>query len=223
MISIIIPTLNESRALPATLQNLLLQIEGHEIIVVDGGSVDTTCDIVRHFKHIKILTAPRGRASQMNVGAAQANGEWLLFLHADTLLPANALARIDELPETIQAGGFKHRFSGEAWGLRLISWLHNFRCRRTLVFYGDQALFIRRSLFEKIGGFPDVPILEDLLFGEQLRKATEPTILDDYVTTDSRKFEQMGIWLSLWRVVVILSSHELGLQTRSLKFFASVR
>lgn len=223
MISIIIPTLNESRALPVTLNNVMSQIGDYEIILVDGGSIDATCDIARHFEHIKILTAPRGRASQMNAGARHANGEWLLFLHADTLLSARALSRIDELPETIQAGGFKHRFSGKAWGLRLISWLHNFRCRRTLVFYGDQALFIRRSLFEKIGGFPDVPILEDLLFGEQLRKATNPVILDNYVTTDSRKFEQMGIWLSLWRVFVILLGHELRLQTRALKFFANVR
>lgn len=223
MISIIIPILNESRALPATLKNVLSQVGDYEIIVVDGGSSDTSCEIVRHYQQIKILTAARGRASQMNAGAMQAKGEWLLFLHADTLLSESALTSIDELPETILAGSFKHQFSGKSWGLRFIPWLHNFRCRRTLIFYGDQALFIRRSLFEKIGGFPDVPILEDLLFGEQLRKATEPTILDVYVTTDSRKFEQMGIWKSLWRVVVILSSHKLGMQIRPLKFFTHVR
>lgn len=222
MISIIIPVLNEERALPATLTRVYTQSTPYEIIVVDGGSTDNTISIVKSDPEIKLASATRGRASQMNAGASIATGEWLLFLHADTLLPNNALSLIDALPESIQSGGFKHQFSGRAWGLKLISWLHNFRCRITRVFYGDQAMFIRKELFNSLGGFPD-QLMEDLLFGETLVKVTRPEILDAYVVTDSRKFEQNGIWLGLWRIILILLSHELKLPIPAKNFFSNVR
>lgn len=99
-----------------------------------------------------------------------AAGEWLLFLHADTMLPEGALQRLNDSERdlTIQAGGFLHRFSGNDWRLRLISRLGNFRCRHSRVIYGDQAMFVRRRLFESLGGFPDQPILEDVAFCENL-------------------------------------------------------
>jgi len=159
----------------------------------------------------------------MNEGARHATGDWLLFLHADTLLPENALISIEQLPADKQAGGFKHRFSGQAWSLRLISWLHNFRCRCTRIFYGDQAMFVRRKLFTELGMFPDVPILEDLLFSEKLVKVTQPVILNSYVITESRKFESQGIWLSFWRGIMILISHGLRLPIPARKFFSNVR
>lgn len=223
MISIIIPVLNEERALPNTLQEVFSQAGEFEVIVVDGGSTDNTLDIVSQDSRIQLLTATTGRASQMNAGAQQASGDWLLFLHADTLLPNDALLNIEQLSSESQAGGFKHRFSGHAWSLRLISWLHNFRCRWTRIFYGDQAMFVRRKLFTELGMFPNEPILEDLLFSEQLVKVTRPVILDSYVITESRKFEQQGIWLSFWQVLLILASHELHLPIPAKKFFANVR
>ena len=223
MISIIIPVLNEQRALPATLQRVFDQQGEFEVIVVDGGSADGTADIVARDSRIAWLDAKTGRASQMNAGARAAGGDWLLFLHADTLLPENALQNIEALPADVQAGGFTHRFSGSARGLRLVSWLHNFRCRRTRVFYGDQAMFVRRSLFFALGAFPDEPMLEDLLFGETLATVTRPVMLDSQVVTDSRKFEQEGVWLSLLRVVLILTSHELHLPIPARRFFANVR
>ena len=223
MISIIIPVLNEERALPATLQEVFSQAGEFEVIVVDGGSTDNTIDIVSQDNRIQLHTAPAGRASQMNVGAEQATGDWLLFLHADTLLPKDALLSIAQLSPDIQAGGFKHRFSGHAWGLRLISWLHNFRCRWTRIFYGDQAMFVRRKLFFDLGMFPNEPMMEDVLFSEKLVKVTRPVILDSYVITESRKFEQQGIWLSFWRVLLILVSHELHLPIPARKFFSNVR
>lgn len=223
MISVIIPTLNEERALPATLARVFAQTGECEIIVVDGGSTDRTREIATGNGRIQLLTAPKGRAAQMNTGASRARGEWLLFLHADTLLPDGALAAIMALPDDIQAGGFRHRFSGDDWRLRLISWMHNWRCRWTHVFYGDQALFVRRSLFKRLGGFPEDYPLEDVAFGERLRAAIRPRLLNLYVVTDARKFTQMGAWKSLGRVALILTCHELRLPIPARTFFSDIR
>jgi rSAM/selenodomain-associated transferase 2 len=223
MISVIIPVLDEEKALPATLQRLFSQNGDFEVLVVDGGSTDSTLAVIKADARIQLLGSRTGRARQMNHGAGHAQGEWLLFLHADTLLPEDALTAVAQLPDEILAGGFRHRFSGRQRGLRLVSWLHNVRCRCTQVFYGDQAMFIRKSLFTELGGFPDKPVLEDLLLGEQIARVTSPIMLDSYVISDSRKFEQSGIWLSLLRVILIQISHELELPTPALRFFTNVR
>lgn len=223
MISVIIPALNEEKGLPATLGNLYAQDGELEIIVVDGGSSDATIDIARHYEGVRVISAATGRASQMNAGALVAQGDWLLFLHADALLPDDALTKISGQGRDVQAGGFRHEFSGKTWGLKLVSWLHNYRCQRTSVLYGDQAMFIRKSLFEKLGSFPEVNTLEDLLFGERLAEVTHPILLEQTVLSDSRKFEQKGVWLSLFRVILIQVCHELKLPVPTRKFFAHVR
>jgi rSAM/selenodomain-associated transferase 2 len=253
MISVIIPAYNEEKALPETLRALLAQPGDYEVIVVDGGSSDQTlrvvesfgfdaCDIwscrssfvsrrsqdasrdTRHASRV-FLTAPKGRASQMNAGAKEARGEWLLFLHADTVLPAGALARLNglEADRSVQAGGFLHQFSGDDWRLKMISLLDNFRCVRSRIVYGDQAMFVRRELFERLGGFPDQPILEDVAFCEQLIRVTEPTLLSPPVVTDSRKFVQMGVWKSFWRVLLIILHVEFRLPVLPRVFFSDVR
>ncbi len=172
-----------------------------------------------------LLAAPKGRASQMNAGAKAARGEWLLFLHADTVLPKGALARLNALEpdRSVQAGGFLHRFSGDDWRLKLISFLDNFRCVRSRIIYGDQALFVRRRLFETLGGFPNRPILEDVAFCEKLIRVTEPVLFDPPVVTDARKFLAMGVWRSFARVLLIILHVEFGLPTLSLAFFRDVR
>ncbi len=223
MISVIVPTYNEEKALPATLARVLAQNVDCEVIIVDGGSRDATREIVRADACVQLLTAPKGRASQMNAGARQARGEWLLFLHADTHLPEGALATIAAMGNDVQAGGFRHCFSDDDWRLRLISWMDNLRCRRTHVFYGDQALFVRRALFEQLGGFPEVHPLEDVVFGERLREVTRPLLLDLHVVTDARKFVQMGAWRSLGRVALILACHALRLPIPARGFFQDVR
>lgn len=223
MISVIIPAHNEEKALPTTLARVFAQDAEWEILVVDGGSRDATREIARADARARLIAAPKGRASQMNAGARRARGEWLLFLHADTHLPDGALATIAALPDSVQAGGFRHRFSGNDWRLRLISWMDNLRCRRTRVFYGDQALFVRRALFERLGGFPEDHPLEDVVFGERLRKITRPHLLDLHVTTDARKFSQMGAWKSLGRVTLILTCHALRLPMPASEFFQDVR
>ncbi len=225
MISIIIPTYNEENVLPATLARVFRQPGSYEVIVVDGGSSDRTCEIVRAEPRVRLLTVPKGRASQMNAGARIASGEWLLFLHADTFLPNGALHRLNALEADLdfQAGGFRHRFSDRDWRLRLISWMDNLRSKTTKVIYGDQAMFVRRVLFEWLGGFPDQPILEDVVFCERLKEATAPVLLDEYVITDSRKFVQMGIWRSLARCAAILVCHELRLPIVGRAFFVDIR
>jgi len=222
-ISIIIPCLNEIAALPETLQQLQQQqAQNFEIIIVDGGSADGTWEYLEDLNHVH-LQAARGRASQMNAGAAMARGKWLLFLHADTLLPDNATATVASQPETIKAGGFRQRFNIKDWRLELISWMDNLRCRITHVVYGDQALFIRRALFEKIGGYPPISELEDLRFGETLRKHTQPVLLPDEAVTDARKFVQMGIWRSFGRLFLILICAEFKLPILGRAFFQNIR
>lgn len=172
-----------------------------------------------------LLSAPKGRASQMNAGAKQAAGEWLLFLHADTVLPHRAIQRLNELEadHEVQAGGFMHQFSKDDWRLKLISFLDNFRCIRSRIIYGDQALFVRRTLFEKLGGFPDQPILEDVAFCERLIKVTNPLLLSPPVVTDARKFIKMGVWRSLIRVLLIILHVEYRLPVLPRTFFRDVR
>lgn len=225
MISVIIPAYNEEKALPATMRSLLVQPGDYEVIVVDGGSSDRTRGIVLAEPRARLLTSAKGRASQMNAGAREAKGEWLLFLHADTRLPGGALTRLNRMegdPE-IQAGGFLHQFSGSDWRLRLISFLDNFRCLRSRIIYGDQAMFVRRALFEKLGGFPDQPILEDVAFCEKLIRVTEPVLLEPAVITDSRKFVKMGVWKSLVRVLLIILHAQFNLPILPRVFFSDVR
>ena len=205
-----------------------------EVLLVDGGSADRTCAIVAGvalspqasaLSTVRLLTAPKGRASQMNAGAKQANGEWLLFLHADTVLPHRAIQRLNELEadHDVQAGGFMHQFSGDDWRLKFISFLDNFRCTRSRIIYGDQALFVRRTLFEKLGGFPDQPILEDVAFCERLIKVTNPLLLSPPVVTDARKFLTMGIWRSFLRVLMIILHVEYRLPILPRAFFQDIR
>jgi rSAM/selenodomain-associated transferase 2 len=225
MISVVIPVYNEEKVLPETLTRLCRQAADYEVIAVDGGSSDASIRVLARFPRVRMLTAPKGRAVQMNRGAAMARGEWLLFLHADTLLPDGALARLNawEADQGIQAGGFRHRFSGDRWSLRFVSALDNLRSRTTRILYGDQAMFVRRGLFERLGGFPEDRVMEDVVFCDRLVLETRPVLLPDHVITDSRKFERMGVWTSLVRVAVILARHELGLPIEGRRFFSDVR
>ena len=136
---------------------------------------------------------------------------------------SDALQAIVALDKSISAGGFCQRFSKRHWFLGLVSRLHNWRCNRTRIIYGDQCLFIRRTLFDKIGGYPEQAILEDVLISERILKHTRPVLLEQIATTSSRKFEQRGLYRSFFDIVVIMCCYELRLPVFRQGFFASFR
>ncbi|MEP6677999.1 MAG: TIGR04283 family arsenosugar biosynthesis glycosyltransferase [Betaproteobacteria bacterium] len=225
-ISVVLPFLDEAQALPATLAHLARAAAHHrdvEVLAVDGGSSDASRAILARHPTVRVVEAPRGRARQMNAGAAAARGDVLLFLHADTALPHDALRAIAAAAAApgFVYGGFHHRFSGADWRLALISRLHNYRCRKARTFYGDQALFVARKEFERAGGFPEQEI-EDIALCQRLRERGPPAFLDATVVTSSRKFEHMGVWRSFGRVIAILVCLRLG-RPPPRAFFADIR
>jgi rSAM/selenodomain-associated transferase 2 len=188
MISIIIPVLNEVQTIGPCLLRLRGQIEHHEIVVVDGGSNDGTLDIVRAFSDVKCLCSPAGRGYQMNRGAGAAKGELLLFLHADTCLPPGGLSRIEILmaQERIVAGSFSLRFENPNLLLKLYGLFS--RINHLLFTYGDQGLFMTRRIFESIGGFQEIPIMEDVEIQKRLRKMGRFVKTRQPVVTSARRF-----------------------------------
>ncbi|MCA9055712.1 MAG: TIGR04283 family arsenosugar biosynthesis glycosyltransferase [Planctomycetaceae bacterium] len=192
-ISIIIPTLNEATALPDCVTDAR-QGNPHQIIIADGGSSDATIAVAaEHGVHV--VCSERGRARQMNAGAASATGEVLLFLHADCRLPQvwpKAIESVLDDP-SIGCGAFAHRIVSHRSTLRLISAADNWRARWLHRPYGDQAIFVRRSLFEQIGGYPEAPILEEVRLLQRLRRITRFRLADAVVGTDARRWERHGV------------------------------
>jgi rSAM/selenodomain-associated transferase 2 len=203
-LSIIMPVLNEAATINATLAALQpLRAQGVQLIVVDGGSSDhtlTLCD----GQADSVLRAPRGRAKQMNAGASQAHGDVLLFLHADTALPIDALADVREAVNAgAQWGRFDVRIDGRSSWLPIIAAFMNWRSRWTGVATGDQAMFLRADLFRLVGGFPDQALMEDIELSKQLRKQAAPACLRAAVTTSGRRWESRGVlrtMLLMWRL-----------------------
>ncbi|MGE5252642.1 MAG: TIGR04283 family arsenosugar biosynthesis glycosyltransferase, partial [Planctomycetaceae bacterium] len=170
MISVIIPTLNEAYSLGSSLRNLFAQAGEFEIVMADGGSSDGTLEILTHFPAVKLIRSGGGRARQMNEGARKARGEILLFLHADTVLPANALGKIEEAMEdpSVSAGSFSLEFDHSGKFFRILSAFS--RINHPFFTYGDQGLFLRAAIFRRIGGFKEIPVMEDVEIQERLRK-----------------------------------------------------
>lgn len=210
-ISIIIPTLNEATILVGTLSALQsLRAAGHEIIVVDGGSHDATRALASAWAD-QVICTECGRARQMNAGAALARHEILLFLHADTQLPPRAdQLIIDSLQKQrtrlSQWGRFDVQLSGQHFLLRIIERSMNWRSRITGIATGDQAMFICRDLFQRVSGFPDIPLMEDIALSGTLKRHSPPLCLQQRVITSSRRWEQRGIvrtMLLMWRLRLV--------------------
>ncbi len=204
-ISIIVPTLNEGEGIAAALAALApLREQGHEVIVVDGGSGDGTPALARGAAD-RVVSAPRGRASQMNAAAALARGAVLLFLHADTRLPENADARIlHGLAASGRAWGrFDARIEGESRLLPVIAFFMNLRSRATGIATGDQAIFVRRDAFERAGRFPPLELMEDIALSSSLKRISRPLCIAEKVVTSGRRWERRGIVrtvLLMWRL-----------------------
>jgi rSAM/selenodomain-associated transferase 2 len=203
-LSIVVPVLNEAGHVQATLAGLqALRQRGAEVLVVDGGSQDRTLALARPLAD-QVTVAPRGRARQMNAGAALAQGQVLLFLHADTQLPPEADRLVlDAIALGAAWGRFDVRISGQAWGLRVVAALMNARSRLSGIATGDQALFVQREVFDRVGGFPDQPLMEDIELCTRLRQLARPACLRAKVTTSGRRWDSRGVWRTIflmWRL-----------------------
>ena len=202
-LSIIIPVLDEAEYLATTLPALArLRRAGHEIVVVDGGSRDDTRRRARPLAD-RVLVAGRGRARQMNAGAASATGDVLLFLHADSLLPADADAAVARGLERSCWGRFDVRLWGREWSFRIIEAFMNLRSRITGIATGDQAMFVTREAFERVGGFPDIPLMEDVAMSRRLKAVARPACLRQRVVTSARRWRTHGVArtvLLMWRL-----------------------
>lgn len=194
MISVIVPTWNEEDQLTETLTAVEKSKAAREVLVVDAGSTDRTREIARASGAVIHLSPRRQRAAQMNLGAANASGETLLFLHADTLLPSGALDRIERAcrDESIVGGGFARRFQSPSLFLRCTCALAEIRNRAIGWHLGDQAIFVRKTLFAKLGGFRGMDQFEDLDFSRRLRREGRLVTLRPPVISSSRRFEREG-------------------------------
>jgi rSAM/selenodomain-associated transferase 2 len=193
-ISIIIPTLNEAEQIAATLMPLqALRARGHEVIVVDGGSVDATVAQARPLCD-RVLNGAPGRARQMNAGTQAATGEVLWFVHADTGVPADSdVVILQAMQGDAVWGRFDVRLSGRQPLLRIVAWLMNVRSRITGIATGDQGIFVKRAVFAAVGGFPEIPLMEDIALSRTLKQHAHPVCLRARLVTSSRRWERDGI------------------------------
>ena len=217
-VSLVIPVLNEARRINEAIAGIRA-IDGHvELIVVDGSPEGETVRAITDNGVIR-LTSSRGRASQMNRGASQAKGEALLFLHADTDLPLQAFERIESIlaDDRFVGGAFDLEIGDKGAAFRMIGWLASLRSRLTRIPYGDQAIFLRRNYFNELGGFRDMPIMEDVDLMRRVRRAGgRICIVKDRVRTSSRRWRKEGILRCTLRNRTLMLLYLLGVAPEKL-------
>lgn len=198
-ISVIVPVLNEEQTLADTLSSIPRSLP-HEIIVVDGGSEDRTASVAAEFTDC-VVTTSRGRAVQMNHGAELARGEYLLFLHADCKLPKSALEMICEVLSMrgVVAGAFDLAIDHPSFRFRIIEFGANARSRLTSVPYGDQGLFLRKDVFSGVGGFPVLPIMEDIAIARKLKKCGRIVFVRHPISASPRRWLKEGVFYTTFR------------------------
>ncbi|OUS10320.1 hypothetical protein A9Q90_01525 [Gammaproteobacteria bacterium 54_18_T64] len=217
-LSIVIPVLNEADEIYPCLRRLqALRKQGVQLIVVDGGSDDDTVAVATPLAD-QVITSDKGRARQMNAGAALADREWLLFLHADTRLPIN-------LPDIMLVWGF----TPSVWGffgikvrgapalLRVVQWLMNRRSFLTSISTGDQCQFVKREVFEKIGGFADIPLMEDIELSKRLKRQSRPLFVNAKAETSGRKWQRDGVWSTIFLMWRLRLAYFFGVSSKDLE------
>lgn len=217
MISIIIPVLNEEKAISALMQHLCYKNPNCEVIIVDGGSSDRTVEICSQFKKVKLAISEKGRANQMNKGAEIAKGDILLFLHADTHLPEDGIAAINTvmLDKEVLGGSFYMKFDDDSLPFRFFSTFT--KINSSYFTYGDQAIFIRKDVFKEIGAYKAIPIFEDFEIQKRLRKKGKFVKLHLAVTTSARRFVKNGIIKQQLFNIALLCAYEMGCSPAKLK------
>lgn len=213
-VSIIIPTLQEENTIERTLLSLQRQGNGYEVIVVDGGSSDSSVDIAS--RHARVIKGPCGRARQMNLGASHARAGILLFLHADTILPEGAVEKVSKVMEGdgVVGGFFRLEFDPPHPFLHLLSL---FARMLSLAPYGDHTLFVSAKAFKTLRGYKDISIMEDLEFYRRLKRLGKVRLIQDPVTTSSRRFLKKGIYRQNLLNILICLGYECGLKPDRLK------
>lgn len=223
LISVIIPTYNESKTIGGTIKHLRRWDNILEIIVVDGGSNDGTVDLIK--PGVKLIQAPRGRAGQMNAGARLASGEVLLFLHSDTRLPRAFPQQLESAlsHSGVVGGAFKMRIDHPGLFFYLASLGSNLRAVLTGIYFGDQAIFVRRNVFCQIGGFPPIALMEDWELSLGMRRVGKTMLLPGPVTTSARRWLKHGKWRTAWLMHKIKTLYLLGASPEDLKKMYSDR
>ena len=210
-LSIIIPTFNEESTISQCLETVI-DIPGIEIIVADGGSTDRTVELAEKHSNVKVVTSLIGRSVQMNKGAESASGEILLFLHADCVLPKEDILNVRNVfgCSSFVGGAFKIRLLSDKFRYRIIEKGINFRSKVFKLPYGDQGLFVKRSVFEELGGFREMPNCEDLDFIYRIKRHGKIIILDERISSSIRRWKNYGILRTSLRNQFLLASYVLG-------------
>jgi rSAM/selenodomain-associated transferase 2 len=213
-ISIIIPTLNEEKTISQCLETVV-NIPGIEIIVSDGGSTDRTVAIAGQHREVKVVHTQAGRGIQMNNGAAYAKGEILLFLHADCILSRENILKIRQIFDSgiFVGGAFKIRLLSDKFLYRWLEMGINFRSKVFKLPYGDQGLFVKRSVFEKLGGYREMPFCEDLDFICRLKRCGRIVILNERISSSVRTWKNRGIFRTSFRNQLLLYSYMIRQKT----------
>ena len=206
VVSVVIPTLNEEASLAATIASVM---EAGEVIVVDGGSRDRTTEVARR-AGARVLTAPASRGTQLDRGARVARGDWLVFLHADTVLEAGWYDAIAALPAEVGGGAFRLALDAPGRAYRVIEAVVNWRSRLLNLPYGDQALFVRRDLYGSLGGFRAFALMEDVDFVHRLRAASRLVFPRPRALTSARRWERLGIFRATVENWGLLALFEVG-------------
>ncbi|HEX3034842.1 MAG TPA: TIGR04283 family arsenosugar biosynthesis glycosyltransferase [Thermodesulfobacteriota bacterium] len=212
MISVVVPTYNESTTIEDTLNKLLkILLPNDEVIIVDGESEDNTQEIVRTFPQVKLISSKRGRAIQMNVGAQKAKNQYLLFLHADNIISSDCLSMLrGEIRSNRHSWGwFPIRLNSSRLIFKILEAGANLRLRLTGTPLGDHGIFVKKEIFDKIGGFPEIPIMEDLEFVRKVKSITKGVQINCPIGTSVRRFEKSGIlktFLTMWVLRILYYS-----------------